>query len=103
MDDELIEVLLDRAIRRSSEPSKRSVRNKSGRASRRHANNVAWLKSVGGYANPIAAIYGGADTTSVVKYNICVTKDNMVPQASTSEFQEYLAPKGQWLGRAPAV
>ncbi len=46
----------------SDAPSKRSVKNRSGRAGRKQANGARWVARVGGFADDVRATYAPADT-----------------------------------------
>lgn len=52
---------LQRELAKPTSPSRRSNKNKSGRAGRRAWNGQRNLSSVGGYSNAVQAIYAPAD------------------------------------------
>jgi hypothetical protein len=64
---------LERELRSHTEPSKRQNSNKSGRTSRRQANNRRDARAVGGTNSDMRAIYGYD-----AEHEMCVTTDRMI-------------------------
>lgn len=92
-----IETALQRALAQTTHPSKRSVKNKSGRTGRKQANGRASVKAVGGYANSTYAIYVPADK------ELCVVVEREVKAVGTFSAPAYEVPQGRHLGRVGCV
>lgn len=93
---------LQRALAQTSEPSKRSVKNKSGRAGRKQYNGRAALRAVGGTAHPLGAIYDGNDRQDSAPEK-CVVVERSINAVGKFGSPDYQVPQGQWLGRVGCV
>lgn len=101
------EAAFQRALATPTNPSKRSVKNKSGRTGRKQYNAQQDLKAVGGYANHVRAIYCDAHSPSV-PYEMCKVVSREVPGVgdprSNPDLPEY-RPTGSYgyVGRVGSV
>jgi hypothetical protein len=85
-------------------PSKRAVKNKSGRSGRRQSRGSQAMLKAGGYASPVSAIYEGKDGKDKGFRGPRVRKDDEgLHEGIHDPGWDYHAPQGQLLGRVPCV
>lgn len=89
-----VEAFVAREFARTSVPTKRSVKNKSGRTSRKQAYSRRTLQAVGGTLSITRAIYADADK------HLCVTVPNTTGMRNGVPYREPQEHQGRYyMGR----